>query len=65
MNLDEESAAIFLLYQNIPVEELEIARRTGGVFKAPVGMQLVGRVLNALGAPLDALGDLNIVEYRP
>lgn len=33
MNLDEESAAIFLLYQNVPVEELEVARRTGGVLR--------------------------------
>lgn len=64
-NLDEESVAIFLLYQNIEVKELEVARRTGGVFKTPVGKKLIGRVINALGVPLDALGDLVVDEMRP
>lgn len=64
MNLDEESAAIFLLYQHIPVQELEVARRTGGVFKTPVGMQLIGRVINAMGVPQDALGELKPEAYR-
>ncbi len=64
-NLDEDSVAIFLLYNHIGVEESEVAKRTGSVFKAPVGMSLVGRVINAVGKPLDALGDLKIEEYRP
>jgi F-type H+/Na+-transporting ATPase subunit alpha len=65
MNMDEESVAIFLLYQNIALQELEVARRMGGVFKTPVGMKLLGRVIDVLGSPLDALGDLEIAEYRP
>jgi F-type H+-transporting ATPase subunit alpha len=65
MNLDEESAAVFLLYQNVPVEELEVARRTGGVFKAPVGAQLIGRVINALGVAQDGLGEIQPEAMRP
>lgn len=65
MNLDENSVAIFLLYANIAVAELEVAKRTGGVFKTPVGMSLIGRAINALGDPIDALGDLKATEYRP
>src|SRR5438045_2909436 len=36
-NLDEDSVAIFLLDNTIPVAELEVAKRTGQVFKVPVG----------------------------
>ena len=48
MNLDEDYVSVFLIQAQTPVAELEIARRTGGVFKAPVGMGLLGRVINAL-----------------
>ena len=42
-----------------------MAKRTGGVFKAPVGRGLLGRVVDALGQPIDSLGSLPIAEYRP
>lgn len=64
-NLDEEYVSIFLLQAQVPVAELEIAHRTGGVFKAPVGMNLLGRVINAIGKPIDALGDIEPAEMRP
>ncbi len=65
MQLDEDSVSIFLLHSTIPVNEREIAKRTGGVFKTPVGMKLLGRVLNALGKPIDGLGELEIEESLP
>lgn len=64
-NLDEEYVFVFLLYAHIPVVELEVAHRTGGVFKTAVGKQLRGRVINALGMPLDALGALAADAYHP
>lgn len=63
-NLDEDFVAIFLLNRSIPVVEHEVAKRTGGVFKTPVGNTLLGRVINPLGQPLDALGALDPQEYR-
>ena len=63
-NLDEDFVSIFLLY-NIPVEEREIATRTGEVFKTPVGMELVGRVIDATGSPLDELGPIRADEHWP
>ena len=57
-NLDEDSVAIFLLDISIPVAELEVAKRTDDVFQVPVGNAMLGRVLNALGKPIDALGDI-------
>jgi len=64
-NLEEDFVSIFLLYSHVPVEEREIAKRTGEVFKAPVGMELVGRVINATGSPLDELGSIEAKEYWP
>jgi len=65
LDLEESYVSIFLLYNNIPVAELEVARRTGGVFKAPVGMGLLGRVLNAVGKPIDGRGDLDSQDFWP
>jgi F-type H+/Na+-transporting ATPase subunit alpha len=63
--LDENAAAIFLIDRTIPVAELETAKRTRGVFKSPVGMGLLGRIISAEGLPRDGAGDLEIAEYRP
>ena len=63
-SLEEDYVAIFLLYTTIGVAELEVAKRTGSAFKAPVGKNLLGRTLNAIGTPIDALGDLNPESYQ-
>lgn len=64
-NLDEDSVAIFLLDNNIPVAELEVAKRTNDVFHIGVGDDMIGRVLNAVGKPIDGLAPLKIKENRP
>ena len=64
MQLDEDTVSVFLLH-TMPVNELEVAKRTGSVFKSPVGMSLVGRVINADGKPIDGLGDLHPDDYWP
>lgn len=56
LSLEQEYVAIFLLHTSILVSELEVARRTGSVFKVPVGKNLLGRVINATGNPIDGLG---------
>ena len=63
-NLDEHYVSIFLLYSHIPVVELEVCKRTGGTFKTGVGMNLLGRVINALGRPLDSLGNIEPIEHK-
>jgi F-type H+/Na+-transporting ATPase subunit alpha len=62
--LDEDVVSVFLLYGEIPVAEREVAKRTGKVFETPVGMSLLGRVINAVGQPLDGMGDIKPSEYR-
>lgn len=63
--LNENSAAIFLIDRSIPVAELETAKRSHSVFKTPVGMELLGRVITAEGIPCDGAGNLNTTEVRP
>lgn len=63
-DLNQDSVTIFLIYAHIPVAELEVIKRTGTVFKAPVGDALLGRVINAMGKPIDGLTPLKISEYR-
>jgi F-type H+-transporting ATPase subunit alpha len=65
MQLDEDTVSIFLLFSAIPVSEREVAKRTGSVFKCPVGMNLLGRVMNALGHPIDGLGEIKADDYWP
>lgn len=65
MNLDEDFVSIFLLSSIKPVDELEIVKRTNGVFKVPVGNAFLGRVIDALGDPVDSLGPIHVDEYRP
>lgn len=65
LDLNEDFTTVFLLYAHISVKELEAVKRTGGVFKVPVGTTVLGRVLNAIGKPIDALGDLEPAEMRP
>jgi F-type H+-transporting ATPase subunit alpha len=65
LNLDENVASVFLLETLVPVNELERVFRTGQLFKTAVGNSLLGRVVNALSKPIDALGDIVVEEMRP
>jgi F-type H+-transporting ATPase subunit alpha len=65
LDLDESYVSVFLLYATVPVVELEVVRRTGHVFKTPIGMELLGRVINAVGTPIDGLGELNAEAVAP
>lgn len=65
LNLDEDTVTVFVLDAALPVAELETVKRTGSVFKAPVGKGLLGRVLNARGQAIDGLGPLTVSEMNP
>jgi F-type H+/Na+-transporting ATPase subunit alpha len=65
LNLDEDFVSIFLLDTSIAVDELEVVKRTNEVFKVPVGFKALGRVLNAMGQPIDSRGPIQADEYRP
>jgi F-type H+-transporting ATPase subunit alpha len=63
-NLEEDAVIVFLLFNAIPVKELEVVKRTGHEFKTAVGDGLLGRVINAIGEPIDGLGAIAASEYR-
>lgn len=65
MDLDEDIVTVFLLDALIPVEELERATRTKNVFKAPVGKELLGRIINARGEPIDGQGEIKPEAMLP
>lgn len=65
LNLSEDFVSIFLLNNSIPVVEQEVVTRLGTVLKVPVSYQMIGRVVNALGDPIDALGDIVADAYMP
>ncbi|MFA5075208.1 MAG: F0F1 ATP synthase subunit alpha [Candidatus Babeliales bacterium] len=62
LDLDEDYVSVVLLDTSISVVEQEIAKRTGDVFRISVGNKLLGRVINAIGKPLDALGAIQSEE---
>lgn len=65
MNLEEEHVGCVLLGDDTEIKEGDIVKRTGAVTEVPTGDKLLGRVVNALGQPLDGLGQINSDTYRP
>ncbi len=58
MNLDEETIGAVVLGSVDSIEEEQVVRATGRILSVPVGDALLGRVVNALGVPIDGKGDL-------
>lgn len=65
LNLNEDFVIVFLFKTSIAVVEQEVATRVGHVLSIPAGKQMLGRVVNALGEPIDALGDITPDAYMP
>ncbi len=65
LHLDEDFVSVGLLENTRPVIEREYAKRTGNVFSIPVGDSLCGRIINALGKPLDGLEEIEASSYEP
>lgn len=64
-NLEENSVGCVLLGDQTQVEEGDTVKRTGRVVEVPVGSGLIGRVVNALGQPVDGHGPIENEGYRP
>lgn len=64
-NLEEDSVGIVLLGSDEQIKEGSPVKRTGRVVSVPVGEELLGRVVNALGQPIDGKGPVKAAEYRP
>lgn len=65
LNLEENSVAIVLLGSDEGIKEGDTVKRTGRVVSVPVGEGMIGRVVNALGQPIDGKGPIQTTETRP
>ncbi len=64
-NLEEETVSVAVLSDNNDIREGTAVRRTGRVLSVPAGDALLGRVVNALGEPIDGKGPIATTETRP
>ncbi len=65
MNLEEDNVGAVLLGDNRNVSEGDTVKTTGRVIEVPVGDALTGRVVNALGQPIDGRGPVETKTFRP
>ncbi|KYD19856.1 F0F1 ATP synthase subunit alpha [Caldibacillus debilis] len=64
-NLEENNVGIIILGPYTGIHEGMEVRRTGRIMEVPVGEELIGRVVNPLGQPVDGLGPINAKKFRP
>ena len=65
LNLERDNVGVMILGDFTKIEEGQIVKRTGRVLSVPVGDALLGRVVNALGQPIDGKGPINAEKIRP
>jgi len=65
LNLEEESVGAVLLGQSEDIKEGDTVKRTGRIISVPVGDEIIGRVVNALGQPIDGKGPIASKQFSP
>src|SRR5438552_15347988 len=65
MNLEEDQVGVVLLGEYIEIKEGDEVKRTGRIISVPVGDELLGRVVNALGQPIDGKGPITTRTFKP
>ncbi len=65
LNLEEDSVGVVLLGADTKIVEGDLVKRTSRIVEVPVGDQIIGRVVNALGQPIDGKGAIKTDIYRP
>ncbi len=65
LNLEEESVGAVLLGETTEIKEGDPVKRTGRIISVPVGDEMLGRVVNALGQPVDGKGPIATTQHAP
>lgn len=65
LNLEEDNVGCVLLGSDKDIKEGDTVKRTGRIMEVPVGDVMIGRVVNALGQPIDGKGPINATKFRP
>ncbi len=63
LNLEELAVGVAILGDETLIKEGTLVKRTGKIVQVPVGKELLGRVVNALGQPIDGLGELKATQF--
>lgn len=63
LNLEENSVGVVIFGSDEGIREGDLVKRTDKIVSVPVGKELLGRVVNALGEPIDGLGKINVREF--
>ncbi len=64
LNLEEDNVGVVIFGSDQNIKEGDIVKRTNSIVSVPVGKELLGRVVDALGTPIDGLGEIKATEYR-
>ncbi|MBI4767593.1 MAG: F0F1 ATP synthase subunit alpha [Deltaproteobacteria bacterium] len=64
LNLEEDNVGCAILGEDFHIKEGDVVKRTGRIAEVPVGEAILGRVIDAVGQPIDGLGPLNAKEFR-
>lgn len=65
LNLEEDNVGCVLLGSDKNIKEGDTVKKTGRIVEVPVGEVMIGRVVNALGQPIDGKGPINATKFRP
>jgi len=65
LNLEEDNVGVILFGEDKLVKEGDTVKRTGRIASVPVGKEMLGRVVNPLGEPIDGKGAINYKQYYP
>ncbi len=64
-NLEEDTVGVIILGDYTKIQEGDLVKSTGRIIQVPVGEALIGRVVNALGEPIDGKGPIKTDKFRP
>ena len=64
-NLEENNVGIIILGPYTEIREGDEVRRTGRIMQVPVGEELIGRVVNPFGQPIDGIGPIEYNKHTP
>ncbi len=65
LNLEADNVGVVIFGSDAEIKEGDVVKRTGTIVDVPVGKELLGRVVDALGNPIDGKGPINTTTAQP
>ena len=64
LNLEEDNVGVAVMGEDVEIREGDVVRRSGAILQAPVGPELIGRIVDGIGRPIDGKGPIEASEQR-